>query len=86
MMETIILGLLIFSLIGFIVWREKHFMQEKQQLISLKLSENVSDFKFSTAPVSKEKKIVELSADYMEEQSLSDEDWFEAIRKTNEVN
>jgi len=86
-MTEIILGLIIFSLIGFIGWREKHFSQERKDLVAGILAKDVREYKFAVTPPVKEKKeVTQEPPEYVSTSSLSDEEFFEAIRKGNEVN
>ena len=82
-MTEAILGLIVFALIGFIAWREKHFVSEKQQLMAFKLSETATEFKIVTEQPKKEEP-AKIPTDYIEEQALSDDEFFEAIKKSNE--
>jgi hypothetical protein len=81
-MSELILGIIILALIGFIAWREKHFVSEKQQLMAFKLSETATEFKIVTEAPKKEEP-TKVSSDFIEEQSLSDDEFFEAIKKSN---
>lgn len=86
-MSEIILGLIIFSLIGFIGWREKHFSQERKDLVAGILAKDVNEYKFAVTPPKKEKKETpEEPPEYVSTSSLTDEEFFEAIAKGNKVN
>lgn len=85
-MESIMLGLIIFALIGFIAWREKHFSQERKDLIGGILSKDATEYKFVTTPPQKKEKKEPVLPEFMDEHSLTDEEFFEAIKKTNEPN
>lgn len=86
-MTEIILGLIIFSLIGFIGWREKHFSQERKDLVAGILAKDIEEYKFAVTPPVKEKKEQpQEPPEFVATSALSDEEFFEAIRKGNEVN
>ena len=83
-MSEVILGIIILALIGFITWRERHFLEEKRQIMGFKLSQTATEFRLVTENPKKDKDEPKIPSDFVEEQSLSDEDFFEAIKKSNE--
>jgi hypothetical protein len=83
-MSELILGVVILALVGFIAWREKLFVQEKKDLLAAKLSENATEFKILTTPPRKEEKTEEVPSEFVPTSALSDDEFFEVIKKSNE--
>lgn len=83
-MSELILGIIILALIAFIAWREQHFSLERKDLIAGVLSKDIHEFRIATTPIDKKKEEPKTPSDLVEEQSLSDEEFFEAIKKSNE--
>lgn len=79
----IMFGLIIFALIGFIAWREKHFTEERKQLISGILSKDVQEFTIATQVPSK-KPEPQIPPEFIPESDLSDDEFFDAIKKSQE--
>lgn len=86
MVTEVILGIITLSLIGFIAWREKHFTLERKELIAGILAKDLNDFTVAVTPPQKEEKKVVTPSEFILEESVSDEDWLKAIKKTNEAN
>jgi hypothetical protein len=84
-MSEIILGVVILALIGFVAWREKHFVEEKKQLMAFKLSENAVEFKIATEKPQKVQE-EEIPSEFIPTNALTDDEFFEAIKKSNEIN
>ena len=84
----LLLGIIIFALIGFIAWREKHFANERHDLIAALLSRDATEYKITSTPATQEREIVTPAtpSPFIDEHALSDDEWFEAIKKTNEAN
>ena len=87
MVNEIILGIIVLSLIGFIAWRERQFHQERKDLIAGVLSKDLKDFQIAIAPPEKKgEKEATIPSEWVSEETLDDEAWFKAIKKTNEAN
>lgn len=82
-MTEVILGLIIFALIGFIGWREKHFSVERKDLIAGILSKDVHEFTIATTPIQKVKEAPKQPSELMEESALSDDEFYDAIVRSN---
>jgi hypothetical protein len=83
-MSEIILGVIILALIGFITWRERHFLDEKRQIMAFKMSDTVTEFRIATEKPKKDEE-AKVPSEFVDEQSLTDDEFFEAIKKTNEA-
>lgn len=77
----ILLGFTILAFMGFLIYREKHFSEEKRQLIHALKAKDVQEF-VTAEKVAESKPEPELPPEFIQEQDLSDEDFDKHIKGT----
>lgn len=85
MITEIILGIIVLALIGYIVWKDKHYGQERRELLNAVLSK--TSIEFATANKigeSVDEKKKEELPDIIDQDQLDQKEFEESIKKTNE--
>lgn len=76
----ILLGLIIFTLLGYIVWKDYHFSTERKMLLTAALSKTSAEFVTATK-IDEKEKVEEEVPDVIPQESLSDEEFSKSIHK-----
>lgn len=79
-----ILGLIILALLGYIVWKDKHFAKERRELLNAVLSKNAVEFATANQITEKVEEKEEEQPEFILQDNLSDDEFIEGIRKDNE--
>lgn len=83
-MTDLIFGGIIIILLAFTVVKDREHAKDRRQLITALLSRNSTEFAHAEAVIEVDKDKEPVPAPFVDETSLSDDDFFEAIKKTNE--
>lgn len=79
----IILGLIIFALFGYIIWKDSHFAKERRELLNAVLSKTSIEFATANKITEKvEEPKEEVQSEFIPQDSLSDEEFYDGINKT----
>lgn len=79
------MGVIILALIGFLAWREKEIRQERKELMTAALTKDPVAYRIAATPPSKEPE-QPAAPEFMPTTEMTDDEFFEAIKKNNEVN
>ena len=82
-MTELVMGVIILALIGFIAWREKETRHERRELMTGALTKDPVEYRIAATTPTKEEK-PQAPAEFMPTTEMSDEEFFEAIKKSNE--
>ena len=79
-MVEIILALIIFSLIGYIIFLNKQHQTETNKLLDRIMAKDLKEFQEATIPVNKEKAEI-TPPEFVPMQALPDEEWDKLIKE-----
>lgn len=85
MITEIILGIVIITLIGYIVWKDSHYGKERRELLNAVLSKTSIEFATANRIDNPEDKVevVEEEPDEVDQDKQSDEEFFKGIKQMN---
>ncbi len=81
-----LLGLVILALLGYIVWKDHQIGKERRELLNAVLSKTSIEFATANVITEKQEDKEETPPDFVPQESLSDDEFVEAINKNNELN
>lgn len=82
-MIEIILGIIILALLGYIVWKDHHFSNERKILLNAALSKTSIEFATANKITEKEEEKVEESLpEFISQDTLDDDEFVAGLRKS----
>ncbi len=79
-MVEYILALIIFSLLGYIVWKDKQHQREVSQLLDRIMAKDLQEFQAATVPINQEKPEIK-PPEFVPMQTLPDDEWDKLIKQ-----